>query len=175
MNKPLDPNDWDDQINALLDGELDDNQAGQLKQAAGDNQVLAEAIVEAYQLQQALASMAVEPAPERLRRKLKAIPREHASHRQTRWFEPRWAMALAALPLVVLVAVTQMGPQQPSTAEIERASEEFALVMAYLGKASRATERHIDHALAEGISEPINKNTVQILTDQFDLDKEQET
>ena len=59
MTQRPDMNDWEDQINALLDGELDDAQADALKGAAEQDQALARAIIEAYQLQQLMASLPV--------------------------------------------------------------------------------------------------------------------
>jgi hypothetical protein len=54
MNEDRRPDmaEWEAQVNALLDGELDDQAAEALKAAALDDQALAGAIVEAYQLQQ---------------------------------------------------------------------------------------------------------------------------
>ena len=47
MNQRPDMNDWEAQINALLDGELDDIAADELKAAAEGDQALARAIIEA--------------------------------------------------------------------------------------------------------------------------------
>ena len=63
-------------INALLDGDLDPAEADLLKAAAGDDRDLAQAIVEAYQLQQAMDAVQVEPAPASLKKRLAAIPRQ---------------------------------------------------------------------------------------------------
>ena len=68
---------WEDRINALLDGELSAEDAGLLKAEATDDRQLARAIVEAYQLQQAMDGIKVERAPDSLRKRLKAVPRQH--------------------------------------------------------------------------------------------------
>ena len=64
---------WEEKINALIDGELDPLGADELKAEATDDRELARAIVEAYQLQQAMEAVKVERAPASLRKKLKAI------------------------------------------------------------------------------------------------------
>ena len=93
---------WEDRINALLDGELSADDAELLKAEASDDRELARAIVEAYQLQQAMDQVNVERAPQSLTKRLNAIPREHRSTPVFSLFQPRWAMALAAIPLVVI-------------------------------------------------------------------------
>ncbi len=47
----------EEQINALLDGELSESEAEALKNAAKDDTELARKIVEAYQLQQMMAAL----------------------------------------------------------------------------------------------------------------------
>ena len=54
---------WEQQINALLDGELSQVDADELKSAATDDRELARAIVEAYQLQQVMAATNSEMMP----------------------------------------------------------------------------------------------------------------
>ena len=81
---------WEDQINALLDGELSSDDADLLKAEASDDRALARAIVEAYQLQQAMDAIDVERAPASLTRKLQAIPRKHRTKPVFSLFQPRW-------------------------------------------------------------------------------------
>ena len=66
-----DMQDWEAQVNDLLDGELSDAEAEELKSAAEQDQALARAIIEAYQLQRMLASIPQERAPASLRKKLR--------------------------------------------------------------------------------------------------------
>lgn len=184
----LDMDEWEAQINALLDGELDDGEAEALKAAAEADQVLARTIIEAYQLQRVMASLPLERAPDSLREKLRRIPAEQESlsrARQTsrntseprrwRWFEPRWAMALAALPLVIALGVQVSGPRTPSEAELAQARQDLALAFSYLQKASQVTGREIEQSIGTGMREPVTESTVRTLTDQFDLNEEQET
>ena len=86
---------WEEQINALLDGELGPEEAESLKAAATEDQVLAREIIEAYQLQQAMEGLRPESAPASLRRKLKKIPRQHAE--RPVFLQPRWAAAFAVV------------------------------------------------------------------------------
>ena len=99
---------WEEKINALLDGELSADDAELLKAEATDDRELARAIIEAYQLQQAMDSIHVERAPDKLRKRLRAITREHRTKPVFSWLQPRWAMALLAL--VVLGACNAEAP-----------------------------------------------------------------
>lgn len=183
MNDRIDMNEWEAHINALLDGELDEREADALKAAAEQDQVLARAIVEAYQLQQLMASLPEERAPDSLRQKLQRIPQEHAPRmvvaerpsRRWNWLQPRWAMALAAVPLVIAIGIQQGGPQAPSEAELAQARQDLALAFAYLQKASLATGREIEHSIGAGMRDPVKNTTLQTIAEQFDLNEEQET
>ena len=92
------PGYWEEKINALLDGDLDPSEADALKSEATDNQRLATAIIEAYQLQRAMEHVRVEKAPASLKHRLHRIPRKH----RPVYLQPRWAMAFAIVPLVVI-------------------------------------------------------------------------
>ena len=173
---------WEAQVNALLDGELDDREAEALKAAAERDQALARAVIEAYQLQRMLASLPVERAPDRLREKLRRIPAEQESlarvrrtpQPRRRWFalEPRWVMALAAVPLVVALGMQFSGPRAPSEAELAQARQDLSLAFSYLRKASRVTNREIEESIGAGMREPVTETTVRTLSDQFDLNEE---
>jgi anti-sigma factor RsiW len=182
-------NDWEAQINALLDGELDDAAAESLKAEAEHEPALARAIIEAYQLQRLLAGIPQERAPDSLRAKLQRIPAEQESAerriadarksvkrgRRHRWFEPRWAMALAALPLVVALGIQFSGPKEPTEAELAQARQDLALAFAYLEKASRVTEREIEHSIGAGMRDPVTETTARAIAEQFDLNEEQDS
>jgi anti-sigma factor RsiW len=151
---------WEEQINALLDGELSADDAEQLKAAATDDRELARAIVEAYQLQHAMDQVRIERAPVSLTKRLNAIPREHRSRPSFSLFQPRWAMALAAIPLVV-IAVSLMRPDTPSASEIAQARQELAIAFAYLDKAGAITGREIEstvgHTMANAVTGSVNR------------------
>ena len=151
---------WEEQINALLDGDLSARDAELLKTEATDDRELARAIVEAYQLQQAMGQVHVERAPRSLTKRLNAIPREHRKRPSFSLLQPRWAMALAAVPLVV-IAVSLMRPDTPSASEIAQARQELAIAFAYLDKAGAITGREIEstvgHTMANAVTGSVNK------------------
>lgn len=176
MNERPDMQDWEDQINALLDGELNDAEAEALKAAAEHDQALARAIVEAYQLQRALSALPLEPAPANLRRSLRNIPREQKALDRPAIFGPRrglaWGLGLAAVPLAVMLVVPRLGPQEPTPAEVAEARQDFAVAMAYLGKAGRMTEREIEDSIGDGMSRPVTEEAVRSLAEPFEFKKE---
>ena len=155
---------WEDRINALLEGELSDTDAEALKTQAADDRDLARAIIEAYQLQQAMDAVHVERAPASLRKRLNAIPREQKAESRpgfaARFFEPRWAMTLAAIPLAI-IAVNLMQPKTPSGAEIAKARQDLAIAFAYIDRAGNITGREIESAvgntMADALSGSVNR------------------
>lgn len=174
MNERPDMQDWEAQINALLDGELDDTRAGALKAAASHDQALARAIIEAYQLQQALASLPVERAPRSLRRKLRQIPWQRRKPWLGFLLQPRWAAA-AVLLAIVSTSIMQLGPQTPSDEEIARARAELAVAFAYLDKVGERTGLEIQNTVGAEMSESVTGTMVRTISEQFTFKKEQET
>lgn len=172
MNERPDMRDWEDQVNALLDGELDEAQAEALKAAAEQDRALARAIIEAYQLQQAMARLPLERAPASLRRKLRRIPRERALADRPAWRRPAWVAVAAAVPLA-LVVVSQLGPKQPSAAEIAQAQQDLAVAFAYLDKVGRRTSQEIESTVGNEMNQAVTGNMVRAVTEQFQLNKEQ--
>jgi anti-sigma factor RsiW len=171
MKQRPDKQEWEEQVNALLDGELNDVQAGALKAAAASDQALAQAIIEAYQLQQALNALPLERAPDSLRRKLQRIPRERREPWLAFALQPRWAVAFALLAVVALL-VTQQGPQQPSAAEIAQARHELAVAFAYLDKVGEKTGFEIRAAVDSGMQETVTEPVFKTITEQFEFNKE---
>ena len=161
---------WEARINAMLDGELDQQEMAELKREAEDNAELARAIVEAYALQASLDELHVERAPDSLRAKLAAIPTT-ARKQSARWFGmPRWvpAGAMAAIPLLVIAMVMMQpdpasGPErtaQPefTEAEIRKAREEVMIAFAYLDRIGERTGKHIESELAEELGSSVTEN-----------------
>lgn len=145
---------WEERINALLDGELSELDAELLKTEASDDRQLARAIVEAYQLHQAMESIRVERAPDSLRKRLRAIPRQNRPALSFRFLQPRWAMALAAVPLAI-IAVSLMQPDKPSASEIAQARQELAIAFAYLDKAAAITGREIESTVGQTMADAV--------------------
>lgn len=157
---------WEAQINALLDGELDEHQAAALKQEAEQDQALARAIVEAYALQARLEELEVERAPASLRKRLSDIPKTQSVGRR-RWFGmPRWipvgAMAVVPLALVAMVMMQSVS-QQPdyNRAEVMQARQDVITAFAYLDRIGARAGREIRGELAEELSEGVNDNVAE--------------
>ena len=160
------------QINALLDGELDQTDADELKSEATDDRELARAIVEAYQLQQLMGDIKVERAPSSLGKRLRAIPREQRPA-GINLFKPHWVAALAAVPLVI-IAVSVMQPETPSEAEIAKARQELAIAFAYLDRAGQFTGREIESNVGHTMADAITGSVIRNIKSQYETSKEKE-
>ena len=156
---------WEEKINALLDGELSPEDAEQLKSEATDDRELARTIVEAYQLQQAMDAIKVERAPSSLTRKLNAIPRKESGNPLFGFLQPRWVMALAAVPLV-LISVSLMQPDTPSADEIAKARQEMAIAFAYLDKAGVITGHEIESIVGDTLSNAVTGSVNKAIQSQ---------
>ncbi len=168
-----DMQDWEDNINALLDGELNPEATATLKAAATDDAILARAIIEAYQLQQAMANITVERAPASLRRKLRRIPGEQRSGQRPAYLQPRWAMALAAIPLVILL-INLAGPKEPTEAELVKARQDLAIAFATIEKVSNRTGREIESTLGGEMNDAVAGSVIRIIQQQNILNKEKQ-
>jgi len=164
---------WEDQINALLDGELSADDADLLKAKASDDSDLARAIIEAYQLQQAMDQVRVERAPASLRKRLNAIPREHRKVKTFSLFQPRWAMALAVVPLA-LITISLMQPDTPSASEVAKARQELAIAFAYLDKAGAITGREIESTVGDTMANAVTGSVNRVIQSENLTSKETE-
>ncbi len=172
---------WEEQLNALLEGELDDEQKQQLKVAAAQDPALARAIIEAYELQRALDAIPLQAAPDSLRRKLARIPAEHRKKTRPAWlentrFRPAWVTALAAVP-VLMFALSLRGPAEPAVteptaAQISQAQQELAIAFSYLEKVGRKTGQEIGTTVNNEMQQTINDNMMQTIQDQMEFNKE---
>ncbi len=141
----------EERINALLDGDLNPDEAETLKAMATQDKDLMRAITEAYQLQRAMEHVRVEKAPARLRRRLKQIPRQNRAV----YLQPRWVAAFAIVPLMVIAVALMRSPGPTATqivqanvdqsqidqaqidqARVERARQELAVAFAYIDNVS---------------------------------------
>ena len=164
---------WEDSINALMDGELDPGETAALKLAATDDRKLARTIIDAYQLQQALASIPVEQAPASLRKKLRRIPRDQRVRQRPDFLRPRWAMALAAIPLVILV-VNLAGPREPTEAELAQARQDLAIAFAYIEKVSNRTGKKIDAVVGSEMNDAVTGSVIRTIQHQTIFEKEKQ-
>jgi hypothetical protein len=146
---------WETQVNALLDGELDEKSTQALKLAASEDRELARSIIEAYELQRDMEQLGIEQAPPSLRKKLRRIPREQ----RPSWRPQRWVMAtaMAAVPLLV-ISITLMQPRQPSGAEIEQARQDLAVAFAYIDKVGGRTGNVLHTVLSAEFKQGVTDN-----------------
>ncbi len=164
---------WEDRINALLDGELSSADAELLKAEATDDRNLARAIVEAYQLQQAMDEIHVEQAPASLRKRLRTIPREQRSTPVFKLFQPRWVTAFAVIPLVV-IGVSLMRPDTPSADEIAQARQDLAIAFAYLDKAGVMMGREIESTVGQTMANAVTGSVNRAIKSQNLTSKEKQ-
>lgn len=156
---------WEDRINALLDGELSTADAELLKAEAANDRDLAQAIIEAYQLQQAMDAVQVERAPASLKKRLRAIPSEQRPMQMFKFLQPRWVTALAVIPLVI-IAVSLMRPDTPSAGEIAQARQELAIAFAYLDKVGVITGREIESAVGQTMANAVTGSVNRAIKSQ---------
>jgi anti-sigma factor RsiW len=171
---PENPGNWEEKINALLDGDLDETAAEALKAAAAENSALARKIVDAWRLQEGMNRLALEKAPASLRRKLMRIPREHRSATRGRLpRSPHWALA-GGLVSVSVIAVVLMTSEPDTRAVInnppalshgtsdarraEQARRELAITFHYLDKIGLRLGHQIRTELNDELTAPIKDN-----------------
>ncbi len=150
----------EERINALMDGDLDPDEAERLKAMATQDEDLMRAIVEAYQLQRAMEQVRVERAPASLRRSLKQIPRQN----RPVYLQPRWAMAFAIVPLMI-ISVALMRSQEPSAtqfdqigvdqARVDQARQDLAVAFAYIDQLSDKTSNLIESEVGGEMSRAV--------------------
>ena len=146
---------WEARINELLDGELDEAAAAALKREAGEDQQLARAIIEAYELQRGMDHLGIERAPASLRKKLRQIPRaEKPFLRQRRWV---MTTAMACVPLIAITVVL-MQPSQPSQADVEQARQDLALAFTYIDKVGYRTGDYMQRVLGAELRRGVTDN-----------------
>jgi len=168
---PVHTQDWESEINALLDGELDDAQSEALKNAARNDSVLAQAIVEAWQLHKNMDQLSLEKAPASLSRKLKRIPREQSRVSVGALAGlPRWVTAsgLSLVMIIALVVVLKQPGGQPPVAtqqaeatpisdseRVEQAQRDLEIAFYYLDKAGMRAGQQINEVLSDELSAPL--------------------
>jgi len=164
--------DWEAEINALLEGELDQAAAEALKAAAAEDSRLAAAIVEAWQLQKSMDELQLEKVPPSLRRQLRRIPRQHRRASRKPWLGLNGWLPAGAMAAVVLIALALVfgrpggtaGPQPNAArkgvdmAQVEQARRELATAFRYLDKVGLRVGQEIQAELNDELSDPIKDN-----------------
>lgn len=136
---------WQKAIDDLLDGNLSAGEAKALRQEAASDAQLARAIIDAYQIQGELESLGMEPAPESLQKRLRAIPSQQRGRRTPKL---RWMGALAASAAAVLLLIgINQDLKEPSVNEIARARAELAIAFSYLSTIGHKAGMEIKHKI----------------------------
>ena len=150
----------EERINALLDGDLNPDEAERLKAMAKQDEDLMRAIVEAYQLQRAMEQVQVEKASASLRRRLKQIPWQN----RPVYLQPRWVAAFAIVPLMIIVVALMRSPEPPATqidqahfnqARVEQARQDLAVAFAYIDQVSDRTSNIIESEVGGEMSNAV--------------------
>jgi hypothetical protein len=160
----------EDLVNALIDGELNEAQIRELTASVDDDRILARTIIEAFQLQQAMAAIPVQRAPASLGKKLRSIPRRQKALARPVFFNPRWAFALAAIPLMAVLVYQSVDGQ--NTAEVAQGKRDLALALSYFNKTSRRATARIESAIDNGLAVPVTDNTVRTLQNRLEFNRE---
>lgn len=172
---PTDPTGREADVNALLDGELDAAATESLKSAAAMDNRLAQAIVEAWQLQQGMDQLQLDKAPLSLRRRLKRIPREQkAAAGQSIFRPPHWAIAGSLASAMLLVVALLLDPAadeapdsdsmqsaiagQSDALRAEQTQRELEIAFFYLDKIGMRLGQEIQAVLKDEISAPVKDN-----------------
>lgn len=160
---------WEEQINALFDGELDPADVAELENAALADPLLARALEESRQLRELLEAAPAVRAPRSLRRKLLKIPAaRNAANHEAWWLRGALVGAVALL----LVMVNPGGPEQPGEVEIAQGRRDLALALSYLGRATDKTSAQIQRHLDRAAVDPVTHSTMDILRRQFRIEQE---
>ena len=124
------------------------------------------------ELLQAMESIPLERAPASLRRKLRGIPRQQKALVRPFFFVPRWAFAMAAVPLLVALFIQPWGVNTDD--EVIRGKRDLALALTYLEKVNSRASAEISMSIDSGFSVPVTKNTVRTLQQQLEFNREYE-
>jgi hypothetical protein len=123
------------------------------------------------QLQCALAEIPPDPAPARLRRTLRRIPKQQRRESRTAWFVPRWAFAASALPLLMAFYL-YWGSTAQDDREIAQGRRDLAVALTYIARANQQVSSHISSTVYGGMAKPITDNTRQILQQPLNFVRE---
>jgi hypothetical protein len=158
--------DWEQQVNALIDGEMEDQQVAALLALAANEPVLENKLRQARLLQEVLHGLPTPQAPRSLRNKLAQIGREETGIQSLVFSWWRWGAAAAAVSLLLFFNI-DAHRQGPSAAEIEQGRRDLVVALGYLQGAGHKAVVKIDGSLIGGvvepIVEPIKENTVRAL------------
>ncbi len=162
---------WEGQLNALVDGELDAAGIEQLKMAARGDPEFSRAVFDAEQLRRELAALQIESAPVSLQEKLWRIPGDQKREQRRRYFKPVW-LAAAAASVIAALLLDLPGEPTAEAREIARGKQDLALALAYLDRATLRASSQIALTLDDQMTLPVARNVASVLDEQLDLNKE---
>ncbi len=114
---------WQQDIDRLLEGRLSEAEQDRLKAQASADSQLAQAIIDAYRIQNSLESLGTYAAPRSLKQRLRAIPRQHRG--------PVWALA-AGTALAAVIAIGVFKQSKPNEQQIIQAQQDLVVAVQYL-------------------------------------------
>jgi hypothetical protein len=150
---------WERQVNALIDGELNDQEIRSLNEAAATSSDLAGMLKQARLLQALTATLPERVPREQLSEKLLQIPQRRAR---------RWIPWATAASLVVALSWL-LADSYNQTRELAQARQDMSIAMHYLRQATGRTHAVILASVAQGFKEPVHRNAVEIISDQLSL------
>lgn len=153
-------------LNALIDGELGELEHQSLLDAAADSPQLGTRLAQALKLQQALQAIPMEKAPAKLTRNLRKIPTQHRAPRSPWLLQPRWAIAAGLLALLFATTLYLPGNSQTEL-EVAQGRQDLALALAYLDNANRSTNSRVRSTLNDHMLMPVTEHTSRALQRQL--------
>jgi anti-sigma factor RsiW len=162
-HKQANMNEQDELVNALIDGELSEQDRALLAQRLAGDSRLQQMIADSLDLQQALCAIPMERAPASLRRKLRRIPRQQKALSRSGWLQPGWSWAVAAVPLLVLAIYLPVQHIAEQERQLAQARDELALALVYLHRANQRAGVEVQAALQAGLTRPVTEQTVYVI------------
>ena len=156
-------------LNALLDGELDDQEIASLRVAANRDPEFAQTLEQTLALKSALGSIPKRKVPATLAQKLQAIP-DSRTHRRSGWL----AIAAAAMVLIAVGSWQLRTPADstPNAQQLALARQDIDVTFGYLQRINRKASRRIESSVANGLNRPLSTITVGALNEHLGVMEE---
>ncbi|MEM7052579.1 MAG: zf-HC2 domain-containing protein [Acidobacteriota bacterium] len=146
---------WDEQIEAFVDGELDDDRELLLRAHLVGCRRCRREVALAGELQRELRRLPMLDLPATVRTQVPSpVPVTRATPQVRPWLP--WAAGLAAL--LALMVGLERPPATPTAVEVARAEHEARLAFAYIAEAGRKTGRELrDGVIRERVVAPVRE------------------
>jgi ferric-dicitrate binding protein FerR (iron transport regulator) len=166
MNEDNELSSSEQQLSALLDGELDEQEITSLKDAASQDPEFARALEQTLALKAALTSIPKRRAPASLEQKLQAISRRRIRQRSG------WLAIAATVLVLVAVGSWQPGNNSDSADSLELALQDLNVAFGYLQRINRKTGHRIEISVVNGLNRPLSTVTVRALNEHLGVMEE---